>query len=87
MADDDQPTLFELQANLDYVKERSRVISDLLEALMDFQPYLSRFTLNPEPHLTLISYLSNELLRNETDKQIFESDLAKETWLENMEIN
>jgi len=73
----------ELRANVDYVKQRSKAIADLLDTLHDFSENVSKFGVSPVKYHALVEHLSEELLGSETELQILENDLAKERFLAN----
>jgi hypothetical protein len=75
------PPILELQANLDYVKERAKAIGDLLDVLHNFKPNIEKYGLSPVRYHGFVDHLSEELLGSETEKEILENDIAKEKFL------
>ena len=69
------PEKIELEANIDYVRERAVVISYLVDGLREAKPHFEKFGLNLVKFHALFDHLCFELLRTETEKQILESDL------------
>jgi hypothetical protein len=78
--EEDIPPTVELEANIDFVKAKSKAIGDLLKAMQDFKPNLEKFGLNPIHYYAWHDHLSEELLKSETEREILENDLAKERW-------
>lgn len=68
--DQSPATTQELEANLDYILNRSIAINNILDAL-------ERFDLKPPHHVELAQYLNTELIINETERQVFTLDLAR----------
>lgn len=69
------PDKIELEANIDYVSERSIFISKLVDSMRYAKNDFEKFGLNLVKFHALFDHLCYELLRTETEKQILESDL------------
>jgi hypothetical protein len=84
---DDFPTRLELEANLDYITKRSQTLAEILDVLQSCHEQLTAFDIPLPASLTnMITFISEQLLISETEKQVFQADLAKEDWLSRVNL-
>ncbi len=77
------PPTLELEANVDYVKQRTKAISHLVDVLFNFRKDVMKYGISPVKFHALYDHLTEELLGSETELQVLENDLAKERFLAN----
>lgn len=70
--------LHELEANIDYLNNKKRSISKLIEAMHEFSSENDRYGICHSKFGTLFEDLYRELLIAEHESSMYEKDLAKE---------